>query len=476
MTARLVVLGTLGATLLMTAGCTPRPQDILEEPGLGANKAVVLGSASRSINSIEIREDSPLGQVRPRRIVCAEPSPDVATTIAQSITASFNAAAQMNNPQGQSIAAQAAGQFGQSSVQGAIQLGERLATVTLLRDSLHRACEAYANGALTDMSYSLILSRYHATMVTLLNSELTAGAFGRELGALSGEAAHALGGLSDDIQAAQRSLETAQNEVMAQLAEKNRADAKLAELVAKKPADDAAAEQLKKEIEAQKTEVAKQNKGLADAKNREFLAKAEVDSARLRGASGRARIEAVNVKGIDANVTGETGDKLLALTKQFNESGVPEALLVACIASMDRRDQHGVLAKTCEVYLAKVNEGIGKVVEAKVAIAADKSLEAQRLTNDYQLRLAQIRASVVGGISRLCSSQTTADGVRTCIEDVRKVTTSLAASSTTQIDGASVAESAGVGPAKSIAVVPLSPPANSGVAGSRTVPSLPKAN
>lgn len=68
------------------------------------------------------------------------------------------------------------------------QLTERLTTVQLLRDALYRACEAYANGAMSSTSYAVILSRFDDSMITLLQSELAAGAYGRSLATLSGEA------------------------------------------------------------------------------------------------------------------------------------------------------------------------------------------------------------------------------------------------------------------------------------------------
>ena len=62
-----------------------------------------------------------------------------------------------------------------------MQLGERLATVQLLRDGLYRACEAFANGAISDATYAMIVSKIDDTMVTMLASEVAGGAFGRPL-------------------------------------------------------------------------------------------------------------------------------------------------------------------------------------------------------------------------------------------------------------------------------------------------------
>jgi hypothetical protein len=68
--------------------------------------------------------------------------------------------------------------------QALAQLTNRLATIQLLRDGLYRACEAYANGALSDIAYAVMLSGYGDVMVTLLTGELVAGNFGQALAIL----------------------------------------------------------------------------------------------------------------------------------------------------------------------------------------------------------------------------------------------------------------------------------------------------
>lgn len=119
----------------------------------------------------------------PRQIVCAEASPDTASSISSAMTAAFSGS---GSSQGQGISAQAAG-FGKAVAESLVQLGERTASIQLLRDGYHRACEAYANGAITD-TYALIISRLDEVMVTMMTGELAAGAFGRKLAATSGNA------------------------------------------------------------------------------------------------------------------------------------------------------------------------------------------------------------------------------------------------------------------------------------------------
>jgi len=121
-----------------------------------------------------------------RRIVCAEPSPDVAQAISSAIEAGLKV------DLGKAIASDTAKKdigfnFGQSSSASIAQLGERLAVVQLLRDKMYRACEAYANGAIKEAAYTLLLARNDKSMMSLLSNELAAGAFGRALAVAGGQ-------------------------------------------------------------------------------------------------------------------------------------------------------------------------------------------------------------------------------------------------------------------------------------------------
>lgn len=78
--------------------------------------------------------------------------------------------------------------YGRSIVSSVAQLGERLAVIQLFRDRMYRACEAYANGAIGKVAYTLMLARNDKTMASLLSSEMAAGAFGRSLASLGGNA------------------------------------------------------------------------------------------------------------------------------------------------------------------------------------------------------------------------------------------------------------------------------------------------
>ncbi len=114
------------------------------------------------------------GRNKPDRIVCAEPSPDVTQALSTALSIAVE------------TAKAGSGSLGVSTSASVAQLGERLATIQLLRDELADLCRSYANGAVSTTTYTLRLSRLDQKMVTLLMGEMAAGAFGRELAGLGG--------------------------------------------------------------------------------------------------------------------------------------------------------------------------------------------------------------------------------------------------------------------------------------------------
>lgn len=106
------------------------------------------------------------------QVYCAEPSPDIGRIVSASQEMGVTASAKgLKNVQPELALA-----FAASRAEGLAQLGQRLATIQLLRDSTYRACEAYANGAISSATYAMIVSRYDDVMTTLLLGEMAAGA------------------------------------------------------------------------------------------------------------------------------------------------------------------------------------------------------------------------------------------------------------------------------------------------------------
>lgn len=111
------------------------------------------------------------GQGGTRIVTCAEPSPDIAKLVSESTNHQVGGGVSL--PVG--LSAQAAYGYARGRAEGMAQLTDRLATIQILRDAMYRACEAYANGAIDQASYALVLAHSERLMMGLLMSELIAG-------------------------------------------------------------------------------------------------------------------------------------------------------------------------------------------------------------------------------------------------------------------------------------------------------------
>jgi hypothetical protein len=100
------------------------------------------------------------------RVLCTEPSPDVAIALARSSQISGSG----NAPGGPSVSI--SGSI--SSSETASLLAGRTAGVVALRDGLYSACQAYVNGVIGHDAYAVILSRYGNLLVEFVGQGITA--------------------------------------------------------------------------------------------------------------------------------------------------------------------------------------------------------------------------------------------------------------------------------------------------------------
>lgn len=226
------VIGSCGLSavlVLALAGCNGTDTFFTQHRTLGKKSDVILTDAgARTVVATQVQDSDSVGHFEPNQINCAEPSPDVA----KAIDTAFSGGISLNiTGEGANLPVEAqakiAAAITQARAEALVQMTERLPTIQLLRDGLFRACEAYANGALSPTSYALMLSRYGDTMVTMLSSDLIAGNFGRELAAISGSASGAASASLDDAgqsaEMSQRDLQEAAEEVTEKTAEVNEA-------------------------------------------------------------------------------------------------------------------------------------------------------------------------------------------------------------------------------------------------------------
>jgi hypothetical protein len=290
------------------------------------------------------------GYITPKKIICAEPSPDVAQAVSASISASIEAAIQKSDVSGQGNASLAL-----AAADSIAQLGERLGTIQLLRDQGYRACEAHANGVIGATTYTLMMSRINRTMTTLLLGEMAAGAFGRRLATISGNASASVLPRVEDLKKALDEIDSAKK--AADEANSKKADLEK-QLTEAKTADSPP---------NTSTEASRQKVAVLDAKVTEAKTEATAADQRLASAegalreksvsataSGRAAAEAGQISGQAIQTSGKT---LVDLQRQFFDMSDLSAVLDACITATDRIDLSGEERKK----LTKVFDAIREV-------------------------------------------------------------------------------------------------------------------
>ena len=175
MRASSLLAASLSATFL--AACSGTAPYLQQD---SSGRPLATDAKVRTILQFE-RDTNPDPKKQKQFVICAEPSPDVA----QAISTALSAGLQLDLKHASGAEANVGANLARSSSESVAELGERLATIQLLRDKMYRACEAYGNGAIGSTAYALILARHDKTMMSLLSNELAAGAFGRSLAALS---------------------------------------------------------------------------------------------------------------------------------------------------------------------------------------------------------------------------------------------------------------------------------------------------
>ncbi|MGE0474225.1 MAG: hypothetical protein AB7P17_11385 [Nitrospirales bacterium] len=168
--------------LLMVGLLTNCSHKLAEIQQLGSTDIVVTEANARLGYVHQAEYDFKNHRIKAQRVFCAEPSPDIAEAVQHAF--GFGVRGEGVHPSG--IKAGLGLSLTSAEAQAVAQLGERIATIQLLRDALYRACEAYANGAFSEITYAVLLSRYDDMMLSSLLGELAAGNFGRQLSFIGG--------------------------------------------------------------------------------------------------------------------------------------------------------------------------------------------------------------------------------------------------------------------------------------------------
>lgn len=334
------------------SGCAEL-NSIYRTTDLSGTTSILTDAKQRIITSTPVTKQTLQGHIDPQRVLCAEPSPDVAQAISQSLSASFEAVGK------------ASGSLSEASSESVAQLGERLGTIQLLRDKLYRACEAYANGAISATTYTIMMSRLDKTMATLMLGEMTAGAFGRRLASLAGSAgAGARSANLDDVKNAQKNVKDAEDNVAAKQK-------------AFDSASDAEKANAKKELEKAQEDLKQKKQVLTDLEKSYTSATASSSPGTDIGA----------IPGRTAAPSDAAVGNMAVLHRQFLEVDDVSTLLDACISAMD------LLRNPTPGELLEVSQKVSTYQSGYGAMAlAERATEATKLADD----LATLRLSPFG--------------------------------------------------------------------------------
>jgi hypothetical protein len=363
---------------------------------LGRSDVASTDAETRLVTFNPVDRGSIHGQIIPRQIICAEPSPDVAKAFATAFNMSGSFAGSGKGPNlPADIDAKTAFALSNSRAETLAQMTNRLATIQLLRDGLYRACEAFQNGAISDTTYAVIISRFDKAMVTMLLAELTAGNFGQSLAALGTTSS---GTANAQVAAAQNVVDEARKGVTDAQATRDAAQKVLDAL----PDTDDTTDRKAKELDVKTADA---NLETATAKLLTAIESlGSVSAAATSNASGTAT--AAGAITHDLTAAAETRAQVLGtMQRKYIENINADPIIVACITALDRRHQlvyrdgewrdeggldeqgHPVrdtpLVDYCRTQLLAVVSGNGELLNVLLG-RAEREGEASALKREFQ--------------------------------------------------------------------------------------------
>lgn len=314
-----------------------------------------------------------------KRIICAEPSPDVSQALSEAV----KFAAEVN------VAGKGSGSIGldRSFAQSVAQLGERLAVIQLLRDKMYRACEAYANGAVKASGYTLMLARLDKTMVSLLSSEMAAGAFGRNLAQLGGSASQ--GGVPPkELEAAKEKINTAVEGL--------------------KTAEEGKEEEAEKELNAALIE---------------YYALERANAAQIVNASVSS-----NAIGTIPGDRANSGSTIAAIHQNYLDDHGLEPLIDACVVAMDSTRTDEGIVTAIDALNNKLTNLISKKndrEEAKETLSSMVSEDNPQKLSDVFAKLPKNQKSQISETLGLSHGSITDEEINASIEQTNKDVASI---------------------------------------------------
>ncbi len=301
---------------VLLSACSTAPGEIFNQFDLhknkyGGGKSITTGARQRVILNHDPNLMTRPGLVTPSRIVCTEPSPDVAAAVANSFGAAI------------SVLGKGSGSISGETIEGIAQLAERTASIQLLRERMFRACEAYSNGAITGTSYTLLMNGIGRELVTTNLGENAAGRFGRSLAALGSKASSSAEASLTGFASAIEDIGEASSKLAEAEAKVFEAKAKLAEENAK-PDD---------QRDAEKVTVLQGEVTKAEAEHRTMreLLKGEIKTA----TEAEGEFTTVTAAGsITSSVSADVAIEIRKMQSAFLDRDPLDAVIDACAVEM----------------------------------------------------------------------------------------------------------------------------------------------
>lgn len=343
---------------LILGGCETRNAHTVFN---GDGRSLVMANAEHMpIVQTRVRRNGQ-GPVQPEYITCIAPSPDIATAVSKSFQLAAEASAKI--PQG--TKASAAFAMSRAQTQSIAQLGERIATIQLLRDGLYRACEAFANGAISETAYAVMLSRYDDTMVTLMSIDLAAGAFGRSLAGIGGEAEGEAKATGDYTTRVKERLE-AERKLEKVLDRKNQHDRAIKETQADREtmeasldqaiaggADSNKVETLQASVDRSENKLQELNRQTTDFEKSIRDAEREMTEKKLAEVKSKSSGSVTVAGGITpGQQNAEIAKTIARIQRKYIENINSDAVSTACIVAMSYEKNQ--LGKHCEKIIAQI--------------------------------------------------------------------------------------------------------------------------
>ena len=350
-----------------------------------SGESVMTTADVRAIHQIKVTNGIQDGRIKPEYIICAEPSPDIAKAVADALKLSASADIKGLADKNPKLAAD----MSRERTEIVAQLTERLATIQLLRDTLYRACEAYANGAISASSYTVMLSRYDDIMITMLLGEFAAKGFDRSSATIAPEAqannplliiAQGKSESSTDIKENLKKLQDDCNNLQKKLDE------------AKKPK--ANPDQAEKEPGKTKNPEAQLDQSvIKDLENKINTCKKEIDSKKdelIETLQSEEKIFAkvatvTGAREIPRTQNSEIAKTLALMQRKYLENINSDAIEVTCIETLfEKNEARKDLKDFCKVYLPESCEFKKEILRAIMKERQQEKMQVenkQRITN-----------------------------------------------------------------------------------------------